>query len=285
MIAYTNINYHSVQLYSKHENYYTTVNYPLSLNKYIALELRNYINCTGIKPNNNEIDKLISRLYFNIKPEHCNKYEFLLVDRYRAVNEQSLARLLDNKGVFIGQARYIINACKRYNLDPIYFISQTAIESRWGSSEFAKGIRIDSIADKSKPIYRNGNLIGYKMIKLKKPVTVYNLFGIGADNSTPSFPNKTMILATTYSYNHGWTSVSSAINGAAQFLSFNYVHNPITIQNTPYSLRYIKSSGDLLWHQYCSDINYPSSIAFLIEKYSYIYKQTDRFNYSVPVFS
>ena len=45
------------------------------------------------------------------------------------------------------------------------------------------------------------------MIKLSKPVTVYNLFGIGAYDNLPTFTNRALILGTTYAYNKGWTSV------------------------------------------------------------------------------
>ena len=44
------------------------------------------------------------------------------------------------------------------------------------------------------------------MIKLSKPVTVYNLFGIGAKDNSSVFPNRALILGTTYAYNRGWRS-------------------------------------------------------------------------------
>ncbi len=51
------------------------------------------------------------------------------------------------------------------------------------------------------------------MIPLSKPVTVYNLFGIGAKDNSSVFPNRALILGTTYAYNRGWTSIENAIKG------------------------------------------------------------------------
>lgn len=216
--------------------------------------------------------------------EDCNKYEFLRIDRYRAINVSGLNQVLENDGVLQGQAQVINDAASIYNIDPLYLAAQTILETGKGQSTLAQGVTIDEIANTNEPIYQNGMLVGYKMIKLANPVTVFNLFGIGARNNLPGFNNRALILGTTYAYNHGWTSVPKAIYGAAKFLSKTYVNNYTYNQNTPYKLRYIPNTNNI-WHEYASKPYYGLTIGSLISEYSYLYDDSDTFLFDVPVFN
>ncbi|MBI6010936.1 SH3 domain-containing protein [Clostridium perfringens] len=249
-------------------------NYGVSLNEYIKLQQRN-------NPSNysySEFEKYIN------PAKATNKLQFLRIDKFRSVNVSGLSSRLSNKGVLTGQGQAFVNAAKAFNIDPIYLVAQCLHETGNGTSKLAKGVTITEIADESKPIYNgNGQLVGYHMIKLSKPVTVYNLFGIGAKDNSSVFPNRALILGTTYAYNRGWTSIENAIKGAAEFVSLNYVHSSRYSQNTLYKMRYNQNVSNI-WHQYATTPWYASSIADIMRSYQDLYLENN-FTFDVPVFA
>ncbi|EPB8159227.1 SH3 domain-containing protein [Clostridium perfringens] len=249
-------------------------NYGVSLNEYIKLQQRN-------NPSNysySEFEKYINTA------KATNKLQFLRIDKFRSVNVSGLSSRLSNKGVLTGQGQAFVNAAKAFNIDPIYLVAQCLHETGNGTSKLAKGVTITEIADESKPIYNgNGQLVGYHMIKLSKPVTVYNLFGIGAKDNSSVFPNRALILGTTYAYNRGWTSIENAIKGAAEFVSLNYVHSSRYSQNTLYKMRYNQNVSNI-WHQYATTPWYASSIADIMRSYQDLYLENN-FIFDVPVFA
>ncbi|MGU8138384.1 SH3 domain-containing protein [Clostridium perfringens] len=249
-------------------------NYGVSLNEYIKLQQRN-------NPSNysySEFEKYIN------PAKATNKLQFLRIDKFRSVNVSGLSSRLSNKGVLTGQGQAFINAAKAFNIDPIYLVSQCLHETGNGTSKLAKGVTITEIADESRPIYNGtGQLVGYHMIKLSKPVTVYNLFGIGAKDNSSVFPNRALILGTTYAYNRGWTSIENAIKGAAEFVSLNYVHSSRYSQNTLYKMRYNQNVSNI-WHQYATTPWYASSIADIMRSYQDLYLENN-FTFDVPVFA
>ena len=249
-------------------------NYGVSLNEYIKLQQRN-------NPSNysySEFEKYINPAKAN------NKLQFLRIDKFRSVNVSGLSSRLSNKGVLTGQGQAFVNAAKAFNIDPIYLVAQCLHETGNGTSKLAKGVTITEIADESRPIYNgNGQLVGYHMIKLSKPVTVYNLFGIGAKDNSSVFPNRALILGTTYAYNRGWTSIENAIKGAAEFVSLNYVHSSRYGQNTLYKMRYNQNISNI-WHQYATTPWYASSIADIMRGYQDLYLENN-FTFDVPVFA
>ena len=248
-------------------------NYGVSLNEYIKLQQRN-----------NPSNYSHSELEKHINPAKAtNKLQFLRIDKFRSINASGLSSRLSNKGVLTGQGQAFINAAKAFNIDPIYLVSQCLHETGNGTSKLAKGLTITEIADESRPIYNGtGQLVGYHMIKLSKPVTVYNLFGIGAKDNSSVFPNRALILGTTYAYNRGWTSIENAIKGAAEFVSLNYVHSSRYSQNTLYKMRYNQNVSNI-WHQYATTPWYASSIADIMRSYQDLYLENN-FTFDVPVF-
>ncbi|WP_415319651.1 SH3 domain-containing protein [Clostridium perfringens] len=248
-------------------------NYGVSLNEYIKLQQRN-------NPSNysySEFEKYIN------PAKATNKLQFLRVDKFRSVNVSGLSSRLNNKGVLTGQGQAFVNAARAFNIDPLYLVAQCLHETGNGTSKLAKGVTITEIADESRPIYNgNGQLVGYHMIPLSKPVTVYNLFGIGAKDNSSVFPNRALILGTTYAYNRGWTSIENAIKGAAEFVSLNYVHSSRYSQNTLYKMRYNQNVSNI-WHQYATTPWYASSIADIMSSYQDLYLENN-FTFDVPVF-
>lgn len=250
-----------------------TTNYPISLQQYVNLQQQAWPLFSAQQFENAINPKSIS-----------NMFEFLRIDQFRAVHLNKLNELLEGCGVLTGQGQAFIDACQEYNIDPVYFVNQSILETGYGTSRLASGVTISEIAIPSEPIYNsNGQLVGYQMKKLPHPVTVYNLFGIGAYDNSSVFPNRALILGTTYAYNHGWTSVPNAIAGAAQFVSNGYIHNSYYNQNTVYKLRYSPVINSL-WHQYATNYAYANEIANLMEQNMDLYDSGDKFTYDVPVF-
>ena len=222
-----------------------------------------------------------------INPELGHKYEFLELNKFREINVDKLNDLLakNNAGVLIGQGQAIYNTAKKFNIDALYFLSQSIHETGYGKSTLAKGVTITEIADKDKPIKdSNGNITGYKMIPLSEPVTVYNLYGIGAEDNLPTMPNRALVLGTTYAYNKGWTSVEKAIEGAGSFVSSGYINSTKYNQNTLYKMRYNPNSS-YLWHQYSTTPWYARDIAKTMEKFDDIYEKDVIFSYDKPKFN
>ncbi|MGL4991965.1 MAG: SH3 domain-containing protein [Sarcina sp.] len=253
----------------------STINtdYPISLNDYVNLEYNNW--------------PLFSKQQFMdaINPQLIdNMFEFLSINKYRPVSLGGLNNLLNGNGVLSGQGQAFINACQEYNIDPVYFVNQSILETGYGQSRLAKGVTISQIAIQSQPIYNSqGQLVGYQMQQLPHPVTVYNLFGIGAYDNSAAFPNRALILGTTYAYTHGWTSVSAAIAGAADFVSSSYINNNYYAQNTVYKLRFSPQISSI-WHQYCTNVWYAKELADLMKQNSNLYLPGDHFTYDVPTF-
>ena len=250
-----------------------TTNYNTNINTYVKLQRKSW----------GGTNKETYKKYIDPNNAH-SKYEFLRVDRYRNINISGLNQVLENQGVLEGQAQIINDAANNYNIDPIYLAAQSILETGNGQSKLAAGVTINEIANVNKPIFQNGHLIGYQMIKLSKPVTVFNLFGIGARNNLSGFNNRALILGTTYAYKEGWTSVPKAIYGAAKFISNIYVNNDNFNQNTPYKLRYVDGNQNI-WHEYATTPYYANNIGELIKEYSYLYNSNDKFLYDVPVFN
>ena len=250
-------------------------NYNMSLNEYVRIQ--------------HERVPKYSTDYFEgyINPDKAqNQYQFLRIDKFRNINASALDSYLEKSdaGVLKGQSNAFISAAKNYSIDPLYFVAQSIHETGYGKSILAKGVTITEIADMSKEKYNDkGQLIGYEMIKLSKPTTVYNLYGIGAYDNSNVFPNRALIAGTTYAYNKGWTSVSKAISGSAEFVSTNYINSSKYEQNTLYKMRYMHNN-QYIWHQYATSPWYAQSIGEQISNMAYMYINKNDLLYDKPKF-
>ena len=249
-------------------------NYHMSMSSYIKLQQKRVSS--------------YSYDYFEkyINPNKASNIEqFLRLDEFRNVSVSKLNSYLSNSGILAGHAKGFVDACKKFDIDPIYFIAQSIHETGHGKSKLAMGVKITEIANPNKEIRNSkGELIGYEMIKLDKPVTVYNLFGIGAYDNSKAFPNRALILGTTYAYTHGWTSVDKAIEGAAKFVSDNYINSSTYKQNTLYKMRFIPNV-DLIWHQYATTPWYAKEIGDLMHEMRGMYSGKNDFVYDMPKFN
>ena len=230
----------------------------------------------------NHTSGTLSTITNYLNPGHSMHQDYLLqflrIDQFRSFDVAGLNKHLLNKGVLHNQAQAFYDASKKYNIDPIFFVSQSIHETNWGISSLAQGITITEIADTSKPIKNSsGAIIDYARIPLDKPVTVYNLFGIGAQDHAPR------LLGTTYAYKQGWTSVEKAIHGAAEFVSTNYINSSKYEQNTPFKIKYNHIASNQ-WHQYATTPWYAYEIGKYMHRFADLYDAGQEFLLDIPVY-
>ncbi|CUO16099.1 Beta-N-acetylglucosaminidase precursor [Turicibacter sanguinis] len=248
---------------------YLTTEYSYSLTKFAQIQ-QSYTSGT--------IQSITSYLNPN-NPANVNYLlQYLRIDQFRSFDVAGLNKELQNKGVLHNKGQIFYNASRYYNIDPIFFVSQSIHETNWGTSNLAKGITITEIADENKPIKdSSGKIIDYERIQLDKPVTVYNLFGIGARDHAPR------LLGTTYAYKKGWTTPEKAIFGAAEFISLNYINSPKYQQNTPFKIKYNQLSANQ-WHQYATTPWYAYEIGNYMHRFAYLYDDDQEFLLDIPVY-
>ena len=197
------------------------------------------------------------------------KYQFLKLDSYRNINISELNEYLNTlpvksgqTAIFKNQAQAFISAAKKNNIDPIYLVAHTMLETGYGSSTLAQGVVVTKDSA--------GNSVS--------PTKVHNLYGIGAIDASA------VESGAKVAYSLGWTSIPKAIEGAAKWIatgvsanpsvglkeSQGYIHSEkFTHQYTLYSMRWDYIYG---WHQYASDPQWAIKISRLMSQLSYMYE-------------
>lgn len=221
----------------------------------------------------------------------ANEEQYLQINSYHNVNEslfaQKLEDMLKNKAnsVLKGKAGVIIAAAKKEKVDPVYLLAQTLNESAYGTSDLSKKTITEVITGDGLKKDANGNVIGFLKVNGKyitkkiSSTTVYNLYGIKAYDSDPQ------LCGSSYAYYMGWTSVDKAINGAAKYVSENYVHNASYQQNTLFKMRY-NPKKDNLWHQYSTNPAYAEEIGNKMYEMKDVYDGcSNTFVYDRPSFA
>ncbi len=220
----------------------------------------------------------------NYKKDTSYGFQFLRLDKFRPVNEEKflstynyyIKNACENKGhgpsysVLYGKGKVMLAAAKKEGIDPMYFVSQTFLESAYGTSTLARGNRITRVALPSYSRSR-GKFITKK---IPRSTTVYNLYGIKAYDSDPKTG------ATSHAYYKGWTTVDKAIYGAAKFIRENYFEAKPS-QNTIFKFRFNPSN---LNHQYATDPWYSEKIAQRILLFSRCYSTKALYTYDYPKF-
>ena len=253
----------------------TYTNYRWSLSQYAALQQKRTKRASVA-----EYKRLVD-------PKKGTSYgfQYLRLDRYREVDEEKFLSTYDyyiknaceNIGhdpewsVLYGKGKVMLAAAKKYHIDPMYFVSQTFLESAHGTSKLARGNTI-SRAALSSNARSKGKFITKK---IKKKVKVYNLYGINAYDSDP------VTGATSYAYRKGWTTVDKAIYGAAKFISSSYFR-AVPSQNTIFKFRYNPSNVN---HQYATDPWYSEKIAQRMMLFSRCYSTKATYIYDYPKYA
>lgn len=178
------------------------------------------------------------------------KYQFMDLSCPNGVSADELNKYLEGKGVLEGHAQDFIDAAKRYELSELYLVAHSALETGNGSSALARGISV------------NGT-------------TVYNLFGIGA------YDNSAVYSGSQRAYREGWTSVSAAIFGGAEFISEMYVNAREGRQNTLYKMLFNpENPGE---HEYATDCEWAVSQSVILDRLFMQFPNAVR-TYEIPLY-
>lgn len=216
--------------------------------------------------------------------DNTRSMKYLRIDTYRPVNEEAFTKLYQSMiesycravgkepsaSVLYGKADVVLKCAKKYKIDPLFLTTQTFHESAYGTSHLASGITINSVAVEGYPRDNHGKFITRG---LKKPATVYNLYGIKAYDSDP------MVGGTSYAYYNGWTTPTKALEGAAEYLHDNYIYGNYN-QNTPFKIRF--SFEERIWHQYATGPTYAEDIARFMISMASVYTVKATFVYDLP---
>lgn len=242
---------------------YSYKNLDFSVEDFVEAELL----CFNFNPSGEPIDAELLTSY--ISPDAIfdrnRSYQFLKINTFRDnVDVESLDAYLNSLScdTFHGKAQAFVDAAEECDIDVLYLVAHTLLETGYGKSTLARGVE-----------YKIPSSDG-------EVVKVYNLFGIGAYDSDPIGGG-----AAT-AYENGWTSIDKAILGGAKWISSNYINNTKRNQHTVYLMRWNTNAfnGDTLWHQYASSITWADLIAYLMEKLSYVYDGVE-LEFEVPVFA
>lgn len=230
------------------------VNMGMSLSKFVDLQMSTSLNVNsagGWKPATK--DELTNYMNPNNFTDDAGMMQFAELNRYTedlTVDQlnQYLNKMCKPGNVFHNQGASFINAAKKNNVNVLYLVAHSMLETGNGTSTLAKGV----------------------MYNGKK---VYNFFGIGAVDG-----NAVNGGAAT-AYKNGWTTVVAGLDGAANWISTKYIHNDQYKQYTLYSMKWSK---DVIWHQYATDIAWPSKIGNKMHDISKYSTNLHAINYLVP---
>lgn len=160
------------------------------------------------------------------------------------VEVEILNEILEGKGILEDRGENFLEAQDMYDINVLYLISHTQVETGNGESELAQGVETDQ--------------------------TYYNFFGIGA------FDKQAVEAGSSYAEQEDWTSPEAAIIGGAEFISDNYVND---YQNTLYKMRWNPENPGS--HQYATDIRWSVIIADIMSSYYRDYElNTAEFEYT-----
>ena len=185
------------------------------------------------------------------------RLQFLKIDKYREGITASELNAFFNKycksnSVFINKGQAFIDAAKKHNLDVSYLVAASMVETGYGSSTLAQGVYVTTPSGEQ--------------------VKVYNFFGISAFDGT-AVPS-----AANYAYQKGWTSIDKTIEGSAQWIAGNYIHNSKYKQNTLYKMRWSYNTG----HQYATDVSWAHIIAKVMNNIIPYYDNSVSLEFLIP---
>lgn len=195
-----------------------------------------------------EVEQHMNPAYYH---DGAYKYQFLDLSHPNNVSVSELNRYLEGKGVLEGHAQDFIDAANRYNLSELYLVTHAILETGSGSSALARGVEVEG-------------------------TTVYNVFGIGA------YDNSAVYSGSRKAYKEGWTSVSAAIVGGAEFISDMYVNAPSCRQNTLYKMLF--NPGNPGQHQYATDCEWAVSQATILDRLFRMFPTAVK-SYEIPVYA
>lgn len=171
-------------------------------------------------------------MYLNPKAYYYHpeqKYQFLNLGMSQKVSAGKLNELLKDKGILEGLGTTFAKASRIEDINEIYLVNHVLLETGKGTSELARGVKVD---DKGH--------VG------KGDKKYYNFFGIGAYDRDP------INEAAKFAYKHGWDSPEKAVMGGAKFIKDEFINKEN--QNTLYGMRFNPSEPGR--HQYATDVRW-----------------------------
>ncbi|SFA80720.1 Ig-like domain-containing protein [Clostridium frigidicarnis] len=210
----------------------------------------------------------------NFVNDPVKKYIFYKLSYTDGITADQLNQVLVGKGVLEGKGAAFLEAGRRYNVNPVYLVSHSLLETGNGTSKLATGIIVNSLYKKESIKDENGNTV---VVKVKEkdvsPRLTFNVYGIGAFDDDANF------WGSDRAYREGWFTVEDAIIGGAKWIADGYISKG---QDTLYKMRWDFDSMTM-WHQYATDIEWAtkqtSRIKALVDKID-----NPSVSFEIPVF-
>ncbi|MGG4178490.1 N-acetylglucosaminidase [Virgibacillus pantothenticus] len=163
----------------------------------------------------------------NFQSDPIQQYQFLDLSKPSGASVQVLNKFLKGKGILDGLGKDFLDASRKNGINDLYLVSHALLETGNGSSVLANGVK-------------------------HKGVTVYNMFGIGANDGCA------IECGAQRAYKEGWTTPSKAVVGGAKFIANQYIKDG---RNTLYKMRWNPASMEKhkeASYQYATDIGWAS---------------------------
>ncbi|MCM0647443.1 N-acetylglucosaminidase [Clostridium swellfunianum] len=215
--------------YNEDSRYVINTSYGITFNEMVDLQMAKggpltYVNGSGwVSANRTEVEHYANPMNFMTGN---NIYQFLVLSGQAGISTEDLNALLVDKGNLKGTAAAFIEASRKYNINEIYLVSHSLLETGNGTSLLATGTSY------------NGKV-------------VYNMFGVGAYDK-PFYPTDTGANPTAwgakYAYDNGWFTPEAAIIGGAKFIGNGYINKD---QDTLYKMKWNPNNVS---HQYATDV-------------------------------
>lgn len=157
-------------------------------------------------------------------------YQFMNLNYVDGMTVEGINEILEGRGILDGKGAIVLEAAKKYDINPGYLLAHMFLETGHGTSKLAKGVNVS---------YVDGKKVQSK--------TTYNMYGIRAIDGAP------VKMGSEFAYKQGWFTPEMAIIEGAGWIGRNYINNEKYRQNTLYKMRWNK---EIMWHQYSTDVKW-----------------------------
>lgn len=164
--------------------------------------------------------------YMNPENYLQDSFQFLVLSKPANTNYNELnEKILVGKEKLSGTGKAFVQAAKNHKINELYLISHAFLETGHGTSELSQGMVVTEV---------DGNPV--------EPKTVYNMFGVGANDRCQL--GRSEDCGAEFAYEKGWFTPEEAITGGAKYAAERYVYNPELKQDTLYKMRWNPGSSE-----------------------------------------
>ncbi|NLP51815.1 glucosaminidase domain-containing protein [Bacillus sp. RO1] len=203
-----------------------------------------------------------------LNPENYQEdnLQFLVLSKPANTDYNDLNDYLEDENIFLGKGKAFVQAAKRYQINELYLISHAILETGRGTSELAQGMLVTEVDGKA-----------------VEPRTVYNMFGVGANDRCEL--GRSQDCGAEFAYKKEWFSPEEAIIGGAKYASEQYVYNPEFKQDTLYKMRWNPGfTGIEGRNQYATDIAWADSQVKILAGMYQVIETDNVFTFDYPVY-